>query len=243
MAIGTAPKYDLASLQQRGVGRAKELPRRLGVAAEDLQKRRILEVGCGNGETTVAVREMYNADVIGVEPFPRFQSRPWAKDPIFVKADIVDVVDIKPVDFVHSYTVWEHIERPKEALKSVFNLLKPGGRAYLAYNLYRGATASHLAKYIDIPWVHLLYTDAEIRQMMITQHGLDRGPSWVNKLTWAHYLAYFKEIGFETLKTWYTSHRMDSDFYRKHEDKLKAYPMEDLERNFMHVTIEKPSVA
>jgi 2-polyprenyl-3-methyl-5-hydroxy-6-metoxy-1,4-benzoquinol methylase len=37
-----------------------------------------------------------------------------------------------PVDFVHSCTVWEHIDRPRLALQTVFQLLKPGGRACLA---------------------------------------------------------------------------------------------------------------
>jgi SAM-dependent methyltransferase len=197
-------------------------------------------VGCGFGETTMAVREMYGAEVVGIEPYPRYLGMPWAAESVFVKADIVEVQGVGPVDFVHSYTVWEHIERPRLALEKVFQLLKPGGRAYLAYNLYRGATAAHLHNYIDIPWVHLLHSEDEIRSMMKERHALDRGPSWVNKLTWAHYLAYFNEIGFKTHKVWYTLKRMDPAFYSKHEAKLKAYPMEDLERNFMHVMLEKP---
>lgn len=234
------PKYDDQSLRSRGWGRARELPRRLGVDPERLRGARILEVGAGNGETTMAVRDMYGADVLGVEPFPRYLNNAWATEPVFMKADICDVRGLDPFDFVHSYTVWEHIERPRRALERVYELMKRGGRAYLAYNLYRGATAAHLAAYIDIPWVHLLYSEQEIRAMMKERHGRDRGPSWVNKLTWAHYLAYFAEIGFEVTKVWYTLRKMDPDFYRQHEDKLKAYPIEDLERNFMHVTLVRP---
>jgi SAM-dependent methyltransferase len=236
----STPRYDDQSLRSRGAGRARELPRRLGVDPGRLRGSRILEVGCGNGETTMAVRDLYGADVMGVEPFPRYLNTAWAAEPIFLKADICDVQGIAPFDFVHSYTVWEHIDRPKLALRKVHELLKPGGRAYLVYNLYRGATAAHLAAYIDIPWVHLLYTEEEIRAMMKARHGRDRGPSWVNKLTWAHYLAYFAEIGFAVEKVWYTLRRMEPEFYRQHEAKLKAYPIEDLERNFMHVTLRRP---
>ncbi len=236
------PKYDEQSLLSRGWGRgrARELPRRLGVEPGRLHGARILEVGAGNGETTMAVREMYGADVLGVEPFPRYLNTTWATEPEFLKADICDVDGLEPFEFVHSYTVWEHIERPRQALKKVYDLMKPGGRAYLVYNLYRGATAAHLSTYIDIPWVHLLRTEQEIRTMMKARHGRDRGPSWVNKLTWAHYLAYFAEIGFEVEKVWYTLRKMEPEFYRQHEAMLKAYPIEDLERNFMHVTLVRP---
>lgn len=234
------PKYDVATLNSRGAGRARELPRRLGVSADQLKGRRILEIGCGNGETTIAVREIYQAEVLGVDPYPRFKGTPWADEPVFVEADIVEVGDIGTFDFLHSYTVWEHIRRPKEALEKAFSLLRPGGRGYLVYNLYRGATAAHLAGYLDIPWVHLLYSEDEIRAMMKERRGLDRGPSWVNKLTWAHYLVYFEQIGFKVEKCWYTLRRMDPEFYKAHEQKLSAYPMEDLERSFMHVTLSRP---
>lgn len=233
------PKYDVDTLKSRGAGRARELPRRLGLTPEELMGKRILEIGCGNGETTIATREIYKADVLGVDPYPRFSGRPWAHEPIFVKADIIDVGDIGTFDAIQSYTVWEHIDRPKQALQKAFKLLKPGGRAYLVYNLYRGATASHLSKYIDIPWVHLLHTDDEIRAMMRRQHGLDRGPSWVNKLTWAHYLAYFAEIGFNVERCWYTVRKVEPAFYEQHRAKLSPYPIEDLERNFMHVRLTR----
>jgi hypothetical protein len=69
--ILSTPKYDEHSLRSRGCGRARKLPRRLGVNPARLHGARILAVGADNGETTMAVREMYGADVLDVEPFPR----------------------------------------------------------------------------------------------------------------------------------------------------------------------------
>lgn len=236
------PRYDAASLRKRGQGRAGELPRRLGLDPGTLRGKRILEIGCGFGESTVAVRDMYGADAVGIDPFPRFRRGPWADEALFRDLDVTaaDPDELGRFDFIHSYTVWEHIERPKAALRKVHELLNEGGRAYLWYNLHRGASAAHLMHYLDFPWIHLIHTDQEIRGMMLERHGIDRGPSWVNKLTWAHYLQYFPALGFEVEAVWYDRFEMPTEFYRAHQAKLKPYPKEDLERNFMHARLLKP---
>jgi 2-polyprenyl-3-methyl-5-hydroxy-6-metoxy-1,4-benzoquinol methylase len=45
---------------------------------------------------------------------------------VFLKDDGCDVQGLEPFDFVHSYTVREHIERLRQALEKVYELMKPG---------------------------------------------------------------------------------------------------------------------
>lgn len=229
-------------LAARGRGRAEQLPRRLDVSPDALREARILEVGCGYGEQCAALQDLYGADVTGIDPWSRIQQGPYAERNFYRNEDITTpaVLKLGQFGFICSYDVFEHVEQPRKALENVYALLQPGGRAHLKYNLHRGASASHLMKYLDFPWVHLIHDENEIRGMMLEKTGKERGPAWVNRLTYAHYLQYFSEIGFEQLKVWYSVVRMPADFYARHEQKLKAYPREDLERNFMHVTLQRP---
>lgn len=231
-------------LARRGEGRARELARRLDVTPEQLSQASVLEVGCGYGEQCAALQDIYQARVVGIDPWPRIKQGPYAARDFYRNEDIT-AQDISkkmgPFDYICSYDVFEHIDKPRAALESVFSLLAPGGKAYLKYNLHRGASASHLMKYLDFPWVHLIHSEEEIRAMMRDKTGQDKGPAWVNRLTYAHYLQYFDEIGFKVLKVWYSRVKMPKDFYALHRDKLKCYPMEDLERNFMHATLQRPA--
>lgn len=236
-----APKYDPASLKKRGEGRASQLPRRLGVSAEALRNATLLEFGCGNGEVTIACRSMLNANGIGVDIVPRWKSSlPEEMHGLFHEVDLTtESPPFGPVDFIHSYTVFEHVERPLEAIKALHSLLKPGGRAYLNFNLYRGASASHLRAYLDFPWVHLVCSEDEIRAMMREKHGIDRGPAWVNKMTYAQYLRHFESSGFVVDRHWFDRYPMDDEFYERYEEKLRPYPRYELELNFMHVRLIK----
>lgn len=242
MSSTTHPSYDAASLQKRGEGRARTLPRRLGINRDLTSDERVIEIGCGFGETTAALRRLYACSSLGIDPWPRWRKGPYAdNEELYRELDITspDARNLGTFDFAHSYDVWEHMRHPRSALERLYELLKPSGRAYMRFNLHRGASASHLMRYLDFPWVHLIHSDEEIRQMMREKWGLDRGAAWVNKLTYAHYLLYFSEIGFKTLRVWYDRRPMDPAFYKRYEKQLSPYPIEDLERNFMHVLLEK----
>lgn len=231
-----------ADLARRGVGRASQLARRLGVEEHALGGASILEVGCGYGEQCAALEDIFGAKVVGIDPWPRSYSGPYRNRTFYKQADVTadSVRELGRFDFVCSYDVMEHIEAPRRALENIFELLKPGGRAYLKYNLHRGASASHLMKYLNFPWIHLIHDEQTIRGMMKDKVGYEKGPAWVNRLTYAHYLHYLDEIGFMRLKTWYDIVSVPKDFMDEHRKKLKAYPKEDLERNFMHVVLERP---
>lgn len=241
------PLYDAASLQKRAEGRVRELPRRLGVAPEALQGARMLEIGCGNGECTAAAMRIYEADSYGVDIEPRWRDGPYDNlglegRLLLLDASGPDITRLGTFDIVHSYTVFEHIERPREALENIFKLLKPGGRAFLSFKLYLGASAAHLLGYLpDMPWIHLTHSDIEIREIMKKRFGVNRGAAWVNRWTSQNYLDTCTGIGFEIDKCWYTRKVPETRFYEEHKNTLGKYNVAELAKNFMHLTLIRPN--
>ena len=241
------PLYDRDSLARRADGRVRELPRRLGVDSSALHKSRILEIGCGNGECTSAVIHVYQADGYGVDINPAWEGgcyRALHQEGrlMVMDASSPEITRLGAFDFIHSYTVFEHIEKPRETLSNIWHLLKPGGRAFLSFNLYLGASAGHLLGYLpDLPWIHLTHTDAEIREIMLNRYGINRGVSWVNKWRYQDYLNACSDLGFKVNKCWYVRKTPDSIFYQKHIDTLGKYEVADLSKNFMNLSIMRPS--
>lgn len=242
------PKYDAESLSQRAKGRIGVLPRRLGVEDGALAGARILEVGCGSGECTAAAIDA-GADAIGIDPYPRWDEGPYfglAQEGKLLKIDASDSLQMAPLgkfDFVQSYTVFEHIDRPFEALANVYDCLKPGGRAFLSFNLHLGASASHLFGHLpDLPWIHLTHTEEEARAIMRQRFNLDRGFSWVNKWKDRHYIDACKGLGFNILSYWFTRKPPTDEFYQANIDKLGMYDKKDLSKNFMYMRLEKPAL-
>ncbi len=240
------PKYDPTSLKQRAEGRIRQLPVRLKVTQFRFHGARILEVGCGNGECTDAAIRMLDADAYGIDIVPRWSSGPYAalgEAGRLFELDISDAAarNLLPFDFVHSYTVFEHIVNPRAALENIFHLLNPGGRAFLSFNLYLGASASHLRGYLpEMPWIHLTHSDQEVRKIMLERHGKDRGICWVNHFTDEDYKRSCNEIGFNTLGIGYIRIAIEDKYYEQHKDKLGKYSKKDLSKNFMNMLLERP---
>jgi SAM-dependent methyltransferase len=229
----------------KGLKRASLLASRLGVKPEMLRGKRLLEIGCGYGADSVNVEEVYGANVIGIDPWPRWKRGPNRKRDIFHAVDIADpaVLNLGQFDYAFSQAVFEHVERPRVGLQNLFKLLKPGGRAFLKYNLYLGCSSSHLVKYIGLPWVQLTHSDAEVRALMLEKTGREQSCEFVNRASYAHYLRWFDDIGFKLLNCSYDVIKMSDEFYKQHYEKLKFYDRTDLETDFMLVLLERPGAS
>ncbi len=140
-------------------------------------------------------------------------------------------------DFNYAFAVWEHIRHPYKALCAAYQLLRPGGRMYMSANLYRGPKASHRYREVFFPWPHLLFSDEVFAEYYVRNHGKPSYPAWVNKMVVAEYMHYFSMIGFVVEKTWYNLTPIDEPFY----EVLARYPRFDLERDFIHVDLRRPS--
>ncbi|WP_434381383.1 class I SAM-dependent methyltransferase [Melittangium boletus] len=84
-------------------------------------------------------------------------------------------------DLVCSWSAFEHIERPAEALAEVARVLKPGGMAYLAVHLYTSHSGNHDPRSLtrsgaEPPyWPHLRegYRDAERSSCYVNEVRLE----------------------------------------------------------------------
>lgn len=222
-----------AAVQQRGLKRAESLDRKFGLAGK-----RCLEVGAGRGEVVRALAEHYGVEVVGVdvERHPVWDApQPAGASLLLRDISTEPIADLGHFDLIFSFSVWEHVRRPYEALAAAKRLLAKRGDFYLSANLYRGSQASHRYREVYFPWPHLLFTDEVFEDFYRAKGKPPKRPAWVNRLSAAEYHAYFEALGFSVIDCSYSTLKWDEAFYRRFEDVLGRYPRADLERDFINV--------
>ena len=222
-----------------GAKRAKMLDKKIG-----LRGLKVLEVGCGAGAMSRVLARDLACDVTGVDigVYPEWEA-PVTGDLSLQIHDITtqDNSALGEFDRVVSFAVFEHIVHPHAALQAIFAMLKPGGKAYIYANLYRGAKASHRYREVYFPWAHLLFEPAVWRDFYTGLQGEPLEPAWVNKLTYDQYVNYAKRAGFEILEHFPSAPFFDETFYQRFEQVLSAYPKFDLMHDFIHLVLQKPA--
>jgi SAM-dependent methyltransferase len=232
------PKLDPISYRERGEKRLTGILRQTKV---DLNGKTVLELGCGHGWLTSLIPVMTGAGrVIGVDikPRPTWDQHQGVE---LVCGDLSSEELIPPgsVDFILSAAVMEHVSRPLQMLDALYRLLKPGGTAWLYFNLHRGRLASHKYRAVFFPWPHLLFEDAVCAAFYEKHQGQALEFAWVNRLTLGEYFAACAEIGFNVRRYRLHTAPIDIDFYRRFEEKLGRYPALDLETDFCTLILER----
>lgn len=209
-----------------------------------MESANVLEIGCGRGETAVRLAERCGCRVTGVDAntYPEWPGR--QSDAVrLVEVDLTEQNPFVPesFDYIVSFAVLEHVQQPLDMLEAMCTLLKPGGRMYITANLHRGPMASHRYREVFFPWPHLLFEDAVFIRFYRDRDGRQGvTPAWVNKLTHLHYLDKVRQLGLEIVKCTYSTRPFDQDFYECFAEKLGRYPREDLEKDFINLTLRKP---
>jgi SAM-dependent methyltransferase len=230
-------KLDQASITKMGDRRAITLDTKYKLSGQ-----RVLEIGCGRGETCRSLVVDYKCTAVGtdIRKYPEWA----ASEPnlTFLEVDLAATVppDLGQFDFAYSFSVFEHVRHPYSMLKSIFSLLKPGGTFHLYANLYRGAMASHRYREVFFPWPHLLFTDEVFEEFYVSLGRSPARPSWVNQLSIADYYRYFDLVGFKRVSTAFRATPIDEAFYTRFANKLERFPRFDLERDFITATLRKP---
>ncbi len=90
---------------------------------------RILDLGCGTGPLTNKIKE-HGAEVIGIDASEDMIAKAKESFPglTFLVADAADFHFDEPFDAVFSNAVLHWVHKADEAIKCVYNSLKPGGR-------------------------------------------------------------------------------------------------------------------
>jgi len=232
------PRYDQASREDRARRRLLDVHHSIGLA-----DRRVLELGCGAGFEVWYLSHHFGADAWGVDVSER---RAWApltdERTHFVCADLATDRSFEADFFerVISFSVLEHVVHPHAVIAELFRIMKPGGLAWISANLHRGPRASHLYRELFFPFPHLLFSDDVIREFRTRHHGRADGASWVNRLTWTQYEAYFAQAGFVMHSLRFAETPLDRPFYERFDNILGRYPTWDLTKDFFYTVLEKP---
>ncbi|MBF0527843.1 MAG: methyltransferase domain-containing protein [Deltaproteobacteria bacterium] len=209
----------------------------------NIRGQRVLEIGCGFGDIARVLAEKYDCevltlDVIAKEDWPKIAAHPQ----ISIFEHDISSTNLHPLlaensfDRIISFGTWENIRHPWSALSQCQKFLKPTGKIYLSSTLYRSKNAHNLCDKIESSWPHLLYSHAELMKRL----NIDRLPwyCFVNKLTYQHYLLYFRKLGFHITYEKLTENFFDKDFYEANEQILGLYPEWDLKTYHFQVILE-----
>jgi tRNA (mo5U34)-methyltransferase len=125
---------------------------RLLAALEDLQHRRVLDVGCGSGYHCWRMLGAGAAQVIGIDPTPLFVVQFWALQKYLQQADIwllpAGIEQVPPklhaFDTVFSMGVLYHRRSPIDHLQELKDCLRPGGQLVLETLVIEGGPGATL---------------------------------------------------------------------------------------------------
>jgi cyclopropane fatty-acyl-phospholipid synthase-like methyltransferase len=186
----------------------------------------VLDFGCGEGITALALALKHDARVVGVDIMPDPERcLPVARAQLGLNAlpanlHLARVLpgslhdDDDRFDFVYSWSVFEHVDRRvlPGVLSRIRSCLRPDGLFFVQIApLYYSAEGSHLFHKLPEPWAHLLRQhnelhdelaattrdDAELRELWSTYRTL-------NRITAEELVDLVSASGFEIVRTHYT---------------------------------------
>jgi ubiquinone/menaquinone biosynthesis C-methylase UbiE len=259
-------KRDRKSITEKALSRIDSMQRQLKT---DFKGKTVLELGCGKAMITAnlpkvaGVKKAIGIDIVAYDEWKEHKSRKIS----LIKGDLAteQLVEEESVDIVVSGAVMEHVTKPIEMIEAIYRTLRPGGIAWMYFNLQRGPRASHRYNEIYFPWSHLLFDDSvcaefygkhkkeeykfeEVSSLLnkskIRKYISEDSNSfsWVNRMTVGEYLTVFKQAGFEILELKRRVMPIDIPFYVRFEEILGRYPALDLETDFATFIIRKPDL-
>lgn len=145
----------------------------------DLGQAKLLNFGCGDGITDLALVLRHGATAIhGVDirreyaKLPRIAREQLGMERIPTALTFETIEPSSPlaarhagVDGILSWSTFEHVQRDQllPILRDLHACLRPGGVFFLQIEpLFYSPFGSHLRRYIDTPWHHLLMSEDEL---------------------------------------------------------------------------------
>ncbi|MCZ6766126.1 MAG: class I SAM-dependent methyltransferase [bacterium] len=141
----------------------------------DLQRKKVLDIGCGLGGKTVAYGESGAADVYGVDlslenirASSEFADR---KSPTLRRGFFASDAARLPLcddmfDTVIANDAMEHFAEPEAAIREMARVTKPGGVIWLFFTPHFSPLGSHLYDYVYTPWCHLLFSRGMLKKVI-----------------------------------------------------------------------------
>ncbi len=154
----------------------------------DMPSARFLNFGCGDGITDLSLVLRYGATSIhGVDVRREYQKLPriaraqlgMQRVPVALTFETIQSGDALAqtgvqYDGIMSWSTFEHVRRDQLAtiLADLHACLRPGGYFFIQIEpLYFSPYGSHLRRYDDTPWHHLLATEDELWKVIESHQG------------------------------------------------------------------------
>lgn len=154
----------------------------------DVSSARLLNFGCGDGITDLALVLRHGATAIhGVDirreyaKLPRIANEQLGMRRIPTALTFETITPGAPlagkrglVDGIMSWSTFEHVQRDQLApiFSDLYACLRPGGYFFIQIEpLFYSPFGSHLRRYDDVPWHHLLVSEGELWQVIQNHQG------------------------------------------------------------------------
>ena len=153
----------------------------------DLRTAKLLSFGCGDGITDLALVLRYGAtDIYGIDIRQEYDKlKRISKEQLGLRRvpRSLRFDTIKPgtplsgrmqVNGIFSWSTFEHIQKDQlePIARDLFNTLLPGGFFFIQIEpLFYSPFGSHLRRYDDVPWHHLLVSDEELWRVIQAHQG------------------------------------------------------------------------
>ena len=145
----------------------------------DLKQSRLLQFGCGDGVTDLALVLRHGVKAIhGVDVLPGYRKLAgvaksqlgMSRLPVALSFQTIEpgtaLAGQRPqYDGLASWSVFEHVQREQllPILRDLLLCLRPGGYFFLQIEpLFYSAFGSHLRRFTDRPWLHLQVTESDL---------------------------------------------------------------------------------
>jgi len=181
---------------------------RLKCTMPDFKGKVIVDYGCGYGFDSLFVfqkgaNHLYALEVSGtrLERSRQLHETHGFSNVTYINNENVEALTTKigkrVVDIVLCRDVMEHVSSPEKVLKSIYDILKIGGMAYIGLSpFFRSPYGAHIRTKCALPWVHLIFSEKTVIKVFkklynlpeSTKRYIDIEGSGVNKLSYFEYL-------------------------------------------------------
>lgn len=154
-------EYDEKSCRQRGEKRANDLSKIIA----DPKNKKILELGCSDAMTSVALKNK-GYQVTALDLIDQRLAPAKNADIPFIKSTAENIpLETQSLDFVFSYNSLEHFTDPQKVLKEIHRILKPNGYFYADFDpLYYSPRGLHAYRKINIPYLQILFALNDLKK-------------------------------------------------------------------------------
>ena len=138
----------------------------LAYMGQDIKGKKFLDFGCGEGHVAQKAVELGAESAIGYDT-KQLGGLTWDSQTgnCLLTTDIEKAKAGGPYDLILLYDVLDHSEDPVNILATARDMLAPQGRIYVRCHPISSRHATHLYKKINKVYIHLVFTDDELKQL------------------------------------------------------------------------------